>query len=155
MSNDAGKQGVQGFQGVQGIQGEQGEVGKIGSTGDPGKAGQKGKSGGYRIHGKIGYALLAVGMSLGLFFQQKNFEHDLKENLHKEAVAHCINSISSVEKFNDLIYSLIETREQSRKDAIINRDKSLVEVSNNAIKRYKKQIITPKTPDQCENTVIP
>lgn len=104
---------------------------------------------------KIGYILLAVGMSFGLFYQQKNFEQDLKKSIQKESYSHCINSIKSVNKFNDLIYSLIETREQALKDSKKVDNKGLTKINKNAIKRYQSQIIPNKTLEECKTSVIP
>lgn len=128
------------------MEGQQGKTGATGPKGAPGRI---------HIPAVIGYVILTIGMSLGLFFQQKNFEKELKFTLRTEAVEHCINSISSVEKYNDLVYSLIETRQQARTVAKNNNEKNLIKVNNDAIIRYNNLLIPQKTVEECEETAIP
>lgn len=109
----------------------------------------------FHLSPKFGYILLAIAMSLGLFFQQKNFEKDLKKSIQNANYSYCINSIDAVDKFNDLVYSLIETREEALRDSVKIKNENLTLVNENAIKRYKKQIIQNKTAEECKISIIP
>jgi hypothetical protein len=109
----------------------------------------------HHLSTKFAYIILATGMALGLFFQQKNFEKDLKRNIRLENYSHCISQISSINKFNDLVYSLIETRQQELRDSQKVFNKLLTKRNKNAIKRYEKQLISVKTPEECKISFIP
>lgn len=102
------------------------------------------------FYSKLAYILLTVGVVFGLYFQQKSFEKELRHAVHQESIDKCIVSIEVVNKFNDLVYSLIETREESKANAILAKDKALIKVNKDAIARYKSQIIAPETQKDCQ-----
>lgn len=85
---------------------------------------------------KIGYAILAIGMVLGLWYIPQVFNNQLKDNINKVVMASCLESRqpnSVLNKYNRSIDVHINNLREAREINIARGDAARVESNTNAI----------------------
>ncbi len=126
--------------------------GDTGATGEAGATGERGKTGKIQRPAIVGYLLLAIGVSLGVYFTGQRAADDLKDNINNVVKAGCLASRapnSTINKFNDFLDDQIQINKQAK---IVNENQGAIaraKINKDAIDRYMKDKIHIPTVKEC------
>jgi hypothetical protein len=99
----------------------------------------------------LGYLILAVAMTVGMWALANNFDHQLRDNINTFLVESCKQSIPTIKKFNQGIQADIDLQ----KDALfINSkrgDSARVFLNKRAIEQKRNSKLHVPTLEECEN----
>jgi hypothetical protein len=99
---------------------------------------------------RIGYIILAVAAAVGIWAVSNRTDNHIRRDINRVAQKQCLAGIVTVNKYNDLVDSILKTRRDSLRLALKDHDAQQVLVNKRAIRRYAKDKIIPPTPAECK-----
>lgn len=105
----------------------------------------------------IAYVILGIGVTLGMWALTNHSNNDVISKINNFAEASCLvqnNKDSTVNKYNDLVDDLIQSRIRVRDNDIAKNDSNAIKLDNAAIARYQADKIIPPTPEQCKVPIL-
>lgn len=101
----------------------------------------------------IAFVLLAIGASFGIYFYGQRSQHSIISNINTLAAKSCLASIekhSLLNKYNDLVQSLVDSRTAVLNADIVKGDTASVKRDQAALKKYASDSATIPTVASCQ-----
>lgn len=103
---------------------------------------------------QVAYAVMAIAATLGIYEYSNAAKSDLKDQINSFAKVSCLSGRATVEKYNDMVQGLIDTREDSLTADLADGNQSAIQVDRAAIARYKKDFLHVATPEECSRKIL-
>jgi hypothetical protein len=103
---------------------------------------------------KAGFVVLAIATVVGIWAFTARADRNLRQDIRKQQVRSCLSSIQIINKYNNLVQSIVETRQEALNAAIKENNKTQIKLNRQAVKRYKTDLISPPTTNQCKKAGI-
>jgi len=102
----------------------------------------------------LGYLILALGMTAGLYKVSDNNDKQLRNEINRNAVTSCISSRSTLQKYNNLVDAHI-VGELALSETYISQGKIVIsKVHEQNVKRLSKDKLHVPTIKECQKLIL-
>lgn len=102
----------------------------------------------------IGYIILAIGMSFGIKALSDNVDDNIRNDINEVAKQQCLGSIPTLNSFNSLVDSQIETYRSRRTLAEEQNDEALVQIMTTSIIELQESKIRVPVAKECDAPIL-
>lgn len=105
----------------------------------------------------VAFILLAVGSSLGIYFYGQRSQQDTINKLNNLAKQSCLaqtQPTSIINKYNDLVKSIIDSRTEALNRDIAKNDLSAVKADQSALDRYRNDTAPIRSAAECAVPIL-
>ena len=105
----------------------------------------------------LAFVLLSVGVTVGVWALTKHSNKDIIQKINTFSMQSCLASTkpgSTINKYNDLVNDLIESRTKVLNINIQNNDIPAIKIDRLALDRYRNDKLAVPTKEQCNNPIL-
>lgn len=102
----------------------------------------------------VGYLILAVGVTVGLYKVADNNDSALRREINQYAVQSCLGSRSTLEKYNSLVQTQIEANLDAEELALIQGRLQAAKINSDNIKKLKTDFLHVPTVKECQKLIL-
>lgn len=102
----------------------------------------------------VAFLVVAIAASFGVWALSNRSSRELKNKINTYAVQSCTGSIPIYDKFNDLVTSIVSSRQAQLIIDTAAGNKVKITADNVAINHYQHDFIIGPTPAQCRIPVL-
>lgn len=103
---------------------------------------------------KAGFLVLAIATIVGIWAFTARADRNLRHEINSYAESSCIASRATLGKYNDLVNSILQTREQSLALSVQQNNKQQEKINRDAIIRYSHDKLLVRSIADCKKPII-
>lgn len=102
----------------------------------------------------LGYLILAVGVTIGLYKVANNNDTDLRREINQYAVESCLSSRSTLEKYNSLVTTQIEANLNAEELNLLQGRTSAAKLNRLNVIKLKQDKLHVPTEKECQKLIL-